>query len=227
MQGKHVGASLFLPLDSSHATLLLQQLSCKGSCFKGLHSEFSVMNMIITKVVAWKPLGGYGHLFAHFKLLPCVASCPMPNVVQFALTILLFSSSTNGFIIPYNYGVFWSCSVMAYWVTNAFMLWNTFWTGCIYIYIYRTSFRHLAPGTSSYHLPPGKGCLKVRCPCLSSRYWSYSLHAQINSAVSYVLFLLYRLRGVRTLATQTHQLLEVLHPGLLPQLQLHVVTKLR
>ena len=114
MQGKHVGASLFLPLDSSHATLLLQQLSCKGSCFKGLHSEFSVMNMIITKVVAWKPLGGYGHLFAHFKLLPCVASCPMPNVVQFALTILLFSSSANGFVKPYNYGVFWSCSVMAY-----------------------------------------------------------------------------------------------------------------
>ena len=36
-QGKHVGASLFLPLDSSHATLLLQQLSCNGSCFKGLH----------------------------------------------------------------------------------------------------------------------------------------------------------------------------------------------
>ena len=96
-----------------------------------------------------------------------------------------------------------------------------------YIYIYRTSFRHLAPGTSSHHLPPGKGCLKVRCPCLSSRYWSYSLHAQFNSAVSYALFLLYRLPGVRTLATQTHQLLEVLHPGLLPQLQLHVVTKLR
>ena len=97
---------------------------------KACTAEFSVMNMI-----AWKPLGGYGHLFAHFKLLPCVASCPMPNVVQFALTILLFSSSTNGFIIPYNYGVFWSCSVMAYWVTIVFTLWNTFWTVCIYIYI--------------------------------------------------------------------------------------------
>jgi len=60
-----------------------------------------------------------------------------------------------------------------------------------------------------------------------SRYWSYSLHAQINSAVCYALFLPHRLHGVKTLAGQTHQLLEVLHPGLLPQLQLHVVTQLR
>ena len=57
---------------------------------KACTAEFSVMNMIITKVVAWKSLGGYGHLFAHFKLLPCVASCPMPNVVQFALTYYYF-----------------------------------------------------------------------------------------------------------------------------------------
>jgi len=67
---------------------------------KACTAVFSVMNMI-----AWKPLGGYGHLFAHFKLLPCVASCPMPNVVQFALTILLFSSSANGFVKPYKFFV--------------------------------------------------------------------------------------------------------------------------
>ena len=131
----------------------------------------------------------------------------------------------------------WFCNTIQLWCVLELFCYGLLSNKCVYvvkyilnwlyIHIYRTSFHHLAPGTSSHHLPPGKGCLKVRCPCLSNRYWSYSLHAQISSAVSYALFLLYRLHGVWSLATQTHQLLEVLHPGVLPRLQLHVVTKLR